>query len=54
MKNQETIKTFQLIRKAIDQDSMLCELPVGIIIRETKKFVEKLALVSLKQSEEIS
>ena len=54
MKNQNTIVTFQLIREAIDKHRLFSELPVGFIIRETKKFLEKLALEALKQSEEVA
>ena len=54
MKNQNTIVTFQLIREAIDKRRLFSELPVGFIIRETKKFLEKLALEALKQSEEVA
>ena len=51
---KETLKTYHLIREAIDQDSILCKLPLGTVMVETKRFVEELAIRALKASEEVA
>tara|TARA_R100001480_G_C4609951_1_gene164592 strand:+ start:226 stop:378 length:153 start_codon:yes stop_codon:yes gene_type:complete len=42
MKINETEILFKKIRQAIDEDSVLSELPIGTIIIKTKHFIEGL------------